>query len=64
MARMMQEKFGDQLDLQIHRTDSEEAKAYTLRSSTTVLVNQEMVPLDVATSGEKMAAYLEEILLA
>ncbi len=57
----MEEKFKKQLELKIYRSDSEEAKAYNVRSSTAVFVNREMVPLDVATSEEKMTAFLKAI---
>ena len=62
MARAMQERFKDQLDLQMHTTDSPEAAAYSLRGSTNIFVNQQWVPLDVATSKEKMMEYLENLL--
>lgn len=62
MARAMQEQLGDQLDLHIHTTDSPEATAYSLKGSTNLFVNQQWVPLDIATSKEKMAEYLKNIL--
>jgi hypothetical protein len=58
VARAMQERFKDQLDLHIHTTDSLEAAPYSLKGSTNLFVNQEWVPLDVATSKEKMETYL------
>ncbi len=57
----MQNTFQDQLALSILRSDAAEAKAYNLRSATAVFVNQEMVPLDVAISREKMEAYLRAV---
>jgi len=48
--------------LAIHLVDSEEADKYELRGSTTVFINDELVPLDVATSAEKMEAYLANIM--
>ena len=49
------------MELQIHRTDSPEALPYNLRSSTNVFVNDELVPLDVATSDTAMENYLNAI---
>lgn len=60
----MQERFKEQLDLHVHTTDSPEAAAYNLKGSTNIFVNQQWVPLEVATSTEKMAAYLDNILSA
>ncbi|MBA3003829.1 MAG: hypothetical protein FP813_08270 [Desulfurivibrio sp.] len=64
MAKAMQERFGDKLSLEIHTVNSPEAAAYTLKGATNVFVNQEWVALDVATSTEKMEAYLNTILAA
>ena len=58
----MQEIFKEALELQIHRTDSPEALPYNLRSSTNVFVNDELVPLDVATSDTAMENYLNVIM--
>ena len=58
----MQEIFKDGLELQIHRADSQEALPYNLRSSTNVFVNDELVPLDVATSDTAMENYLITII--
>lgn len=58
----MQERFKDQLDLHIYTTDSPEAMAYSLKGSTNMFINQQWVPIDIATSKEKMADYLENIL--
>lgn len=58
VARKMKERFGDQIDLQIHLADSDEAKQYPLRGSTTVFLDNEWVPLEVAISEEKMANHL------
>jgi hypothetical protein len=62
VARAMQEIFKDQLDLRMYTTDSPEAAAYSLKGSTNIFVNQQWVPLDVATSKEKMMEYLENLL--
>ncbi|MCW5202695.1 MAG: hypothetical protein QTN59_13650 [Candidatus Electrothrix communis] len=62
VVEAMQEKFGDQLDLKIYKTDSEMARAFGCRGSTAVFVNRKMVAPEVATSKEKMENYLNEIL--
>ena len=54
----MKDKFGVKLDLHVHLTDSEEAKKYQLKSATSVFVNDEWVPSDVALSEERMTAFL------
>jgi len=54
--------FKEKLDLHIYRTDSMEAIPYKLRSSTNVFVNDELVPLDVATSETAMEKYLAAII--
>lgn len=56
----MKKKFGDRLWINIFTNNSEEAKAYELKASTTVFVNQEHISLDVATSKEKMEDFLNK----
>ena len=58
----MKDRFGEQIDLAIHLVDSEEAAKYELKGSTTVFINDEWVPLDVATSADKMADYIENMM--
>jgi len=58
----MKGRFGEMVDVAIHLVDSEEAARYELRGSTTVFVNDEWVPLDVATSVDKMEAYLANMM--
>jgi len=60
VADTMKKKFGEKLEVNIFTNDSEEAKGYALRASTTVLVNKEHIPLDVATSQEKMESFLNK----
>ncbi len=60
VAKEMQEKFGDKLNVKIHTLDSEEAKGYTFKSSTNVLFADEWLPLDVATDKEKMEDFLSK----
>ena len=61
VAEKMKEIFQDKLEVQVHRTDSMEALPYKLRSSTSVFINDELVPLDVATSGTEMEKYLNSL---
>jgi len=62
VANAMQERFGERLALKIHLASSPEATNYPLKGATNVFVNGEWVALDVATSKEKMTAYLEGVL--
>ncbi len=62
VAKAMQERFRDRLNLKIHTINSPEATAYPLKGATNIFVGQEWVSLDVATSREKMEEYLTEIL--
>ena len=62
VATKMKDRFGEQIDLAIHLVDSEEAAKYELKGSTTVFINDEWVPLDVATSADKMADYIENMM--
>jgi len=59
IAKKMKDKFGEKIDLHMHLTDSEEAKRYPLKGATSVLVNDEWVPLDIALSEERMSDFLE-----
>jgi len=54
----MKKKYGSGLKLKIYTTDSEEAKRYKFRSSTNVLFDKELVPVEIATDKEKMGAFL------
>lgn len=58
VARKMEEIFKNELELHIYRADSPEAIPYNLRSSTNVFINDELVPLDVATSETEMEKYI------
>ena len=51
---------GDDIKLKIFTNDSMEAMKYKLRSSTSVFVNGEQLPLETALSVEKMKTYLTE----
>lgn len=58
----MKDRFGERIDLAIHLVDSEEAAKYELRASTSVFIDGELVPLDVATNADKMEAYLADLM--
>ena len=60
IANKMKEKFGDKLKLNIYLNDSEEAKAYTLLSSTNVFVNDQLVPREIALDEKAMSVFLDE----
>lgn len=53
-----EKKFDERLNVQIHTIDSEAAKGYTFKSSTNVLLDNEWLPLDVATDKAKMEQFL------
>ncbi|MBU0946894.1 MAG: hypothetical protein KJ804_05780 [Proteobacteria bacterium] len=56
----MKDKYDSNLEIKILTTDSEEAKSYNFRSSTNVLFNDELIPLDIATDREKLDLFLSE----
>ncbi len=58
MANKMKDIFKDKIELHIYRADSPEAIPYNLISSTNVFINDELVPLDVATSEIEMENYI------
>lgn len=58
----MKEQFGEALDVEIHLNVSEAAKGYILRGATTVLVDEQWLPLEIATNRGRMAEYLEKLL--
>ena len=58
VAEKMKEKYGDRLEIQIYTTDSLEAEAYDFKSSTNVLFEKELAPVDIATDRNKMDAFL------
>ena len=60
VANSMLEKFSDTLELEIHTTDSEAAKGYIFKNSTTILLNNEQVPLLTALNSSAMEDYLQE----
>ena len=60
VAKAIKSNFGEALDLQIYTNDSEEAKRYNIKASTTVFVNEKWIPLDIATSREKLGEFLKK----
>lgn len=59
---MMKEQFGEALDVEIHINVSGAAQGYVLRGATTVLVDEQWIPLEIATNRGRMAEYLEDLL--
>lgn len=62
VATKMKDHFGEAMDLHVHLIDAPEAANYVLRGATTVFLNDEWVPLDIATSAGRMQEYLEQAL--
>jgi hypothetical protein len=56
----MKNLFGAKLNLEIYTTDSEEARKYNFRSSTNVLVDGDLIPLDTALDKSRMKDFLSE----
>lgn len=56
----MKKKYGDKLTLTISTVQSEEAKPYQFRSATNVLLDEELLPLDVAIDANKMDTFLSK----
>jgi protein-disulfide isomerase len=60
VAKAIKSNFGEALDLQIYTNDSEEAKRYNIKASTTVFINEELVPLDIAISKKHLEEFLKK----
>jgi len=58
VAEEMKKKYGKKLELKIFTTDSEEAKPYNFKSSTNVLFQKDLVPIEIATDSKKMEVFL------
>ena len=56
----MKDKYGEKLDVKIFTTDSPEAEPYQFRSSTNVLFEKVLLPVDVATDINKMEIFLAD----
>jgi len=63
IAKEIKAIFGEKINLSIYTTDSEEARKYDFRSSTNVLFEGEMIPLETALDKNKMEDFLSEKLL-
>jgi hypothetical protein len=59
VAEEMKKKYGDKLELKTYTTDSEEAKP-NFNSSTNVLFQKELVPIEIAPDSKKMDAFLTQ----
>ena len=62
IANKMKKKFDDKIELNIYQNDSEEAKAYTLLSSTNEFVNDQLLSREIALDEKRMYDYLNEII--
>ncbi len=60
IAEKMKAKFGEKINLNVYTIDSEEAKNYEFRSSTNVLLDEELLLLDTVLDEKKMEALLSE----
>jgi hypothetical protein len=60
IAEEMKDMFGEKINLSIYTTDSEEARKYNFRSSTNVLFEGKMIPLETALDKNKMKVFLSE----
>jgi len=60
VAEDMKKLFGEKLELNIYRTDSEQALKYDFKSSTNVLLDQELIPLEIATDKSRMKDFLSK----
>ena len=60
IAEEMKEMFGKKITLNIYTTDSEEAQKYDFRSSTNVLFEGDLIPLETALDNNKMKDFLLE----
>jgi hypothetical protein len=56
----MKNIFGEKINLSIYTTDSEEARKYNFRSSTNVLFEGNMIPLEIALDKNKTKDFLSE----
>ncbi len=58
IAEEMKNRFGEKITLNIYTTDSSEALQYKFKSSTNVLFEGDLVPLDTALDLKKMEIFL------
>ncbi len=60
IAEGLKEKLGEKIHLEIYTTDSPEAMKYNFRSSTNVLCNGDLIPLNIALDAKKLEEFLLE----
>lgn len=60
VAEGMKTIFGEKINLSIYTADSAEAKKYAFKSSTNVLFEQELIPLEISTDRDRMKDFLSE----
>jgi len=60
IAEEMKNMFGEKINLSIHTTNSEEARKYDFRSSTNVLFEGELIPLETVLDKSRMKGFLSE----
>lgn len=60
VAEEMKNMFGEKINLSIFTTDSEEARKYDFRSSTNVLFEDDLIPLEISLDKQKMKDFLSE----
>lgn len=56
----MEERFNGELTVKFYTMDAEEAKGYTFKGSTAVLLDGKTVPIRVAMDKNAMEAFLSE----
>lgn len=60
VAEEMKKKYGNKLEVKINTTDSAEAMLYNFKSSTNVIFQKELVPIEIATDSKKMEVFLSQ----
>lgn len=58
VANEMKEKYGERLNVKIYTIDSKEALPFQFKSSTNVLFEKELIPVDIAIDRNMMDQYL------
>ena len=60
VAEEMKKKYGNKLELRINTTDSADVMLYNFKSSTNVIFQKELVPIEIATDSKKMDVFLSQ----
>ncbi len=60
VAHDMEDRFSGELTVKFYTMDAEEAKGYTFKGSTAVLLDGKTVPIRVAMDKNAMEAFLSE----